>query len=304
MADYFVNRYARLTGDDPEDIVCSVDSRSLRVNSLKSSDEELLSRLRARGVRLSEIGFLQHAYRFEADFSLGATEEYLLGLYYLQEAASQLPVLVLEHALARCGVRLDEASVLDMCAAPGSKTTQLAAAMDNRGSVVALDADRRRVEALANNLERCGVSNTHAFHKDALFADDLGLQFDAVLLDAPCSGNFCSERGWLDKRRMGDPKQMASVQRELLEVAFRVLKPGGVLVYSTCSLEVEEDEMVVDHVPVEVASLVETGLSVGSPAASSFDGVEFREDVSLARRLWPHRDGTQGFFVAAFVKHR
>lgn len=303
MADFFVNRYARLTGDSPDDIVVSVDSSSLRVNPLRGSKEALVARLEQRGVSLDKVDFLPLAYRFKAPFSLGATEEYLLGLYYLQEVASQLPVVSLVHATKTAGIDLSSCTVLDMCAAPGSKTTQLAAAMGNEGSIVALDADRARCESLANNLERCGVTNTSVFHKDALFADDLGLLFDAVLLDAPCSGNFCSEKKWFAKRQMTDPRERASLQEELLAAALRVLKPGGVLVYSTCSLEVEEDERVVSSVDESVASLVDCGLSVGSPGVSSFDGEVFRSDISLSRRLWPHRDGTQGFFVAVFVKN-
>ena len=303
LADFFVNRYEQLTGDSADDIVVSVDSSSLRVNPLRASEEEVVSRLRGRGVSLSKVPFLPLAYSFKAPFSLGATEEYLLGLYYLQEQASQLPVVALGNVLSSRGVDVGGLRVLDMCVAPGSKTTQLAAFMRNEGVVVALDSDMRRCESLANNLERCGVSNTSVFHKDARFVEDLGLLFDVVFLDAPCSGNFCSEKGWFKKRKMTDPRSRSSLQEELLAAGLRVLKPGGLLVYSTCSLEVEEDERVVSSVSSQQASLVDMGLSVGSPGVSSFRGEVFRDDISLSRRLWPHRDGTQGFFLAVFEKN-
>ena len=302
MADFFVNRYVQMTGDSADEIVVDVDSSSLRVNTLKTSKQALTERLSQRGVSLWRVPFLPLAYSFKASFSLGATEEYLLGLYYLQEQASQLPVVALGNVLSARGESLAGLRVLDMCAAPGSKTTQLAACMGNEGLVVALDADRSRCESLANNLERCGVLNTRVFHKDARFVDDLGLSFDVVFLDAPCSGNFCSEKHWFKKRKLGDPRSRASLQEELLAAGLRVLKPGGLLVYSTCSLEVEEDEAVVSSVDESVASLVDLGLSVGSPGLSSFGGVSFRSDIGLSRRLWPHRDSTQGFFLACFEK--
>lgn len=292
----------RLTGDEPDDIIVDVDSSSFRINTLKTSAQLLTERLIKRGVSLQRVRDVPNAYSFQAPFSLGATEEYLLGLYYLQELASQFPVLALSNVFEDLGVSFADSQILDMCAAPGSKTTQLAAVMNNEGSIIALDADSSRCESLMNNLERCGVSNTHVFHKDGLFVDDLELSFDAVLLDAPCSGNFCSEKNWFSKRRMNDPKSRSSLQKDLLAAALRVLKPGGVLIYSTCSLEVEENEFVIDSVSEDDARLVDMRLPRGSAAADSFGSESFRKDMTLARRLWPHRDQTQGFFLAAFVK--
>lgn len=297
MSNYFLNRYAQMIGDSPEEIFVTPRNQVLRINTLKTTAKDITERLNQKQVKLTSFPGIPLAYSYKAAFSLGSTEEYLLGHYYLQEPASQVPVLALQNILGD----LEGLTVLDMCAAPGSKTTQLAAAMKNTGLIVALDESRGRAEALANNCERCGVSNTQVYHKDALYASDIDLLFDAIILDAPCSGNFCSQKNWLSKRKPTDAKVVSRTQKELLDVALELLKPDGVLIYSTCSLEVEENEEVLDLLSDEY-SIVDLGLDIGSPALSRFGSTSFREDMSNAVRLWPHRDGTQGFFVAGIIK--
>ncbi|MFT4250131.1 MAG: NOL1/NOP2/sun family putative RNA methylase [Candidatus Woesearchaeota archaeon] len=301
MSNYFLHRYEQMSGDRSEDVFVVPSRNVLRINPLVASEKEVVSRLEGRGVELEPVKSVSLAYEYSSSFSLGSTEEYLLGMYYLQELASQLPVVALEQVVSRMGLSWSSLSVLDMCAAPGSKTTQLAAVMNNAGLLVALDVSRSRAEALANNCERCCVSNAQVYHKDALFAGDLGLVFDVVLLDAPCCGNFCLEEGWFDKRQVTDSSEMAREQRKFLEVALSVLRPGGLLVYSTCSLEVEENEGVLESLPSS-AKILPISLSLGSPALSSWRKKVFRKDMRNATRLWPHRDGTQGFFLAVIQK--
>lgn len=294
----FIQRYEALTGDSADDIIHPQLMKTLRVNTLKISEDDLVNRLREKDVQLTKVPFLPHAYTFQADFSLGATEEYLLGYYYLQEAASQLPVVaLLEHFTP------DEQSVvLDMAAAPGSKTTQLAAAMQNKGKIIAIDESMNRCKVLADNLERCGVTNTYAYVKDAQYAKDLKQHFDAILLDAPCSGNFCLTENWFDKRNAMDIAKSAELQKELLTVALSILKPGGILIYSTCSLEPEENEFLLNAGLPASAKILPISLGTGSPAHSEIDGKKLRDDLKNAVRMWPHRHHTQGFFVAAIQK--
>jgi len=281
----FLKRYKEMGHDiDPE----AIDARqSIRVNTLKIDAPTLASRLKKKGVRLKKIPFTDHGYWADSDFALSSTAEYLHGYFYIQEAASQLPVKVLAP-------KKDDA-VLDMAAAPGSKTTQLAQCMNNQGTIVALDSSSTRLTALKNNIERCGVKNTIIYQKDAAHADDLGTTFDSILLDAPCSGNFATDRSWFDKRSIDGIKQQAKVQRELLRAAANVLKPGGTIVYSTCSLEKEEDEDVIawalDKLDLKLA---DTGLKVGESGATP--------ETRLCRRLWPDTDKTQGFFLAKLRK--
>lgn len=279
----FVERYSAWTGDAPEDILMGTARRCLRVNPLQAP-KDLVKRLREKGVTLEKVPFLEHAYWYDAPFSLGATEEYLLGYYYLQEAASQAPVAALCELMD-----VSEKTILDMAAAPGSKTTQLAAAMNNTGTIVALDENRKRCGALGNNLERCGASNTFVYLKDARYADDLNMTCDAVLLDAPCSGNFTLQRNWFSQRSIDALPRLARVQKTLLHKGLSLLKPRGVLVYSTCSLEKEENEDIVSEALSEAFELC--NLSLGDVG---IDGV--------GRRFWPHRTETQGFFVAAIKR--
>ena len=167
---------------------------SLRINTLKISEEKIISRLKKSDVLLHKIPYVQHGYFYDAKFSLGATPEYLMGYYYLQESASQLPAQVLNPK--------PDDMILDMCASPGSKTTQIAQLMENTGKIIALDTDSRRLLALRNNLERCGVKNTIVYKKDSRFVFDLGLTFDKILLDAPCSGNYVIEENFFIKKNI------------------------------------------------------------------------------------------------------
>jgi tRNA (cytosine40_48-C5)-methyltransferase len=269
---------------------------SLRINTLKTTEKEMISRLKELGVKLTKIDYTDNGYYYETTFSLGATSEYLQGYYYLQEAASQLPPKVLNPK--------SEDVVLDMCAAPGSKTTQIAQLMNNKGTLVALDADPRRLFALRNNLERCGVSNTMLYKKDARFVFDLGLQFDKVLLDAPCSGNYAIEEDFFIKKSVDGIRERSRLQKELLKAAVKVLKKGGTLVYSTCSLEPEEDEMNIDWLLDKYPDmkLEDTELKIGDPGLTEAFGKKLNPEMKKCRRFWPNKTETEGFFIAKLVK--
>ena len=292
MKRVFLDRYRRLghelTGEEQP-------SRSLRVNTLKADAGRLLERLRGLGASLEKVDYLRDGYAIGGSpFSLGASFEYLLGHYTLQEAASQFPV---ESLAPQPGE-----AVLDMCAAPGIKTTQIAAHMGNAGAVVAVDIDRGRLYALENSLERCGVENCVVYHSDVNELDFGEIRFDRVLLDAPCSGNYVTDAGWFGKRSLEDVERNAERQRGLLETAVGLLKAGGVLSYTTCSLEPEEDELnvqwLLDNFDVELREID----GPGSPGLTEVFGEELDDDVGRSMRFWPDETGTQGFFVAEAVR--
>jgi NOL1/NOP2/sun family putative RNA methylase len=292
MKSVFLDRYRQLghelTGDE-------TPSKSLRVNTLKAESEWLLKRLIGLGVSLRKIDYLRDGYAIEGSpFSLGASFEYLLGYYNLQEAASQFPVEAL-------GPKPGDA-VLDMCAAPGIKTTQLAAHMENKGAVVAVDVDRSRLYALENSLERCGVENCVVYHSDVNELDFGEIRFDKILLDVPCSGNYVIDGDWFIKRSLVDVERNAERQRGLLETAVGLLKVGGVLSYTTCSLEPEEDELnvqwLLDNFDVELREIK----GPGSRGLTEVFGEKLDDDVGRSMRFWPDEVGTQGFFVAEAVK--
>jgi len=269
---------------------------SFRVNTLKISEKDIVSRITNLGVKLTKIPYTTHGYYYETTFSLGATSEYLQGYYYIQEAASQLPPQVLDPK--------PEEVVLDMCAAPGSKTTQIAMYMQNCGTLIALDADPRRLFALRNNLERCGVTNTLLYKKDSRFVFDLGIQFDKILLDAPCSGNYVIEEGFFTKKSIDGIRERSRLQKELLKAAIKVLKKDGVLVYSTCSLEPEENEMNIDWVLGKYPEmrLEKIDINIGDAGLTEVFGKKLNSEISKCIRFWPEKTDTEGFFIAKLVK--
>ncbi|HUV35057.1 MAG TPA: RsmB/NOP family class I SAM-dependent RNA methyltransferase [Candidatus Desulfaltia sp.] len=288
--EFFLERYSRmgrsLTGDE-------VAPQAIRVNPLRAEGGEVVEALTDNGVALKKIPYLDHGYVVEhTEFSLGATLEYLLGLYSLQEAASQLPVQALAPG--------PEDTTLDMCSAPGGKTTQMAAYMMNEGVLYAVDASRDRLYAVENSLERCGVTNCLVYHGDAERIE-LGAVFTKILLDAPCSGNYVTDPEWFSRRSLRDVEANAERQRRLLSRAVGLLERGGRLLYSTCSLEPEENELnvqwLLENHPVDLEPMA----GPGTPAATEVFGVELDPKLSLCRRLWPG-DGTQGFFMAEAVK--
>ncbi|PIN81789.1 tRNA methyltransferase [Candidatus Woesearchaeota archaeon CG10_big_fil_rev_8_21_14_0_10_32_9] len=290
----FLKRYSALGGSfNPKDVVIK---KSLRVNTLKIQSQELIKRFKKKKIVLEKIPFLKQGYNYESEFSLGSTPEYLQGFYYLQEAASQVPVQVLNPS--------EKDLVLDMAASPGSKTTQISQFMNNKGAVIALDTDHKRLRSLINNLERLSIKNVLVYKKDARFIRDFNLKFDKILLDAPCSGNFCVEPNYFSKRSLLDIQQRSRLQKELLHAGLDVLKESGVLVYSTCSLEPEENELVVDQILKEREDVIleSTDLSVGVEGVTIVFGEELDPSLKNTRRFWPHKTGTEGFYIAKFRK--
>ena len=279
------------------EVVACAEIQTLRINTLKIEEKECVKRLQKKGVKLTKIAGIPTAYSFTTPFPIVSSEEYLLGYLYLQETASMLP------ALALLGGATPE-MILDMCAAPGSKTTQLANLTNNSTPILALDVTAARLKKLEYNLERLGISSVATYRKDALYANDVVESCSHILLDAPCSGNYCIEDQFFEKRSLRDFKNRARLQKDLLRAAWQVLTPGGVLVYSTCSLEPEEDELVVqwflDY--FEDMELTEMNIPLGQPGATEVFGEKLSPDMSKTRKLWPDTDGTQGFFIARLQK--
>ncbi len=268
--------------------------KAIRLNLLKAP-MDIVERLGSLGAKLSKINFLQDGYYVDgSEFSLGASFEYLLGYYTLQEAASQFVVEALDPQPGE--------SVLDMCAAPGIKTTQISAHMENKGSIVAVDVNRKRLYALENSLERMGVENCIAYHGDILELD-LGEQiFDRVVIDAPCSGNYVNDSNWFGKRTLQDVDRNSEYQENFLARGMELLKPGGVLMYATCSLEPEENELNIDWLLEYYDAHLEAFDGPGSPGLTQIFDTQLNPDLVKCMRFWPEETGTQGFFYAKVVK--
>ncbi|MBI4441478.1 NOL1/NOP2/sun family putative RNA methylase [Candidatus Woesearchaeota archaeon] len=295
----FIERYQSLLGDRYNDFITyslSWIRKCIRVNTLKISVPDLVARL--KNWRLTPISWCREGFYIEGSrYDVGNLLEHVLGYIYIQESASMIPPVVLDP---QPGDR-----VLDLCASPGSKTSQLAQYMNNSGVLLANDISHDRLAPLGLNLQRCGVTNVVV---TMMTGQRLaGLQFDRILVDAPCSGVGTIRRS-LRTIRQWNPqviKVMAVQQRKLLKAGFGNLKPGGVLVYSTCTLEPEEDEGVVswllDNEPAATVEKIEMDIKRSS-CVTEFDGIHYRPEVKNCLRLWPQDNDSEGFFVAKIRK--
>jgi NOL1/NOP2/sun family putative RNA methylase len=282
--DFFVDRYKQL-GWEFED---AQHRRALRINVANAKGKNIEKRLQAIGVQLTKIPFLDAGFWVRSSkFSVGATAEYLLGLYSIQEAAAQIPAALFSDLKGK--------NVLDACAAPGGKTVQLADLMGNTGVLVALDVRKRRLAALANHLERCHVGNAVVYDFDARQVSRLKLKFGRVLVDAPCSGNFAADKNWFKRRTLKDVERNARLQREILAEAVACLSDDGELVYSTCSLEPEENEVNMDWAVRHLNLQIEEINCYGQNGLTEIFGKHLDASVERCRRIWP--GDTQGFFV-------
>ena len=287
--DFFLNRYEKLGWQFQEPNLRQV----VRINKMNTKGKNIIERLETSGMQLEKTPFLDLGYWVKSSqVSVGATAEYLLGLYSIQEAAAQIPATLFTSLKGK--------KVLDAAAAPGGKTVQLADLMENSGVIIALDVDKQRLTALANHLERCHVSNTVVYQFDARQASQLNLKFDRVLLDVPCSGNFASDKDWFKHRTLQDVERNAKVQRVILAEAVKCLADDGEIVYSTCSLEPEEDELNMDWSVKNLGLQTQEIACPGENGLTEVFGRKLDPSVAHCKRIWPGE--TQGFFVCKLKK--
>lgn len=301
----FVNRYSTLTNwDEFKKFSLSFLRKSIRINTLKTTIPECKSRLEKKGWKLTKIpwcseGFwIEHAERRD----VGNLWEHHMGYFYVQEAASMIPPIVLNPQ--------PNEAILDMAASPGSKTTQIAALMNNSGVLVANDYKADRLAALGMNVQRVGAANVIITLTRGQQIKNV--QFDRILLDAPCSGTGTISKS-LKTIQMWNPtmvKRLQKQQLQLIEQAWKLLKKNGTLVYSTCTLEPEEDEGVIsdflnNHEDAHIEAIKESELPglKRSPAITQFEDEEYNSQVKHCLRIWPQDNYTEGFFVARLKKN-
>jgi len=298
---YMAERYLMLFGRDGAiDFLESVARgipRSIRCNTLVvKSCAELKERLEERGFVLKPSKIAPYAFYAEREpLSLGTTLEHLLGYYFIQGVGSMASVIALSP---RPGER-----VADLASAPGGKTTHIAQLMENSGAVLSVDNDAGRLAKLVSNIERMHVRNAVVLMEDILKLDFLESRFDRAMLDAPCTGEglLVYRRERKSTRTIEDLKKMSSYQERLALKAYRLLKPGGIMAYATCSIAPEENELVLSKVLEREDSLevLETRIvgAANNPGVEEFNGVRFSSEMKKCLRLYPHTDGTEGFFI-------
>jgi len=300
----FIERYSSLTDwEEFKKSSLTYLRRSIRVNTLKISINELKAKLNAKW-NLTQIpwcdeGFwIEHKKKERRD--IGNLLEHSLGYIYTQQAASMIPPLVLDPK--------EDEIILDIAAAPGSKTTQIASMMKNTGILIANDYTTLRMKPLSMNLQRCGVLNCIITLMKGQWFKNSGMEFDRILVDAPCSGTGTIRKSF-KTLRIWNPnmvKRLSITQKQLLETAFNILKKNGTLVYSTCSLEPEENEAVVDFLinKYDNAKLetIELKHIKKSQPILEFEKNKYKEEIKKCLRIWPQDNDTEGFFVAKIRK--
>jgi NOL1/NOP2/sun family putative RNA methylase len=305
----YFERYRDLIDD--WDAFCTALSRPLPTcvwtNTLRTSPERLSEWMHEGGYSPTPIDWYPGAFRLAPDVSPGNRLEYVGGLYHVQEEVSLVPPVLLAPS--------SDERVLDLCAAPGNKTAQMAVAMQNRGTLVANDRSVSRLRAMRRIIDRLGVVNISvtaydgANYPPANFPPN-GDAFDKVLVDVPCSCEGTSRKypESIDNASVDFSNRLAGTQRALLRQAVRRCNVGGLIAYSTCTYAPEENELVVDDLLEEMGAgalrLVPARIDglVSSPGITRWDDRHLSTDLTHAMRIWPHQNDTGGFFVALLEK--
>jgi NOL1/NOP2/sun family putative RNA methylase len=312
IKEKFRERMVSLLGDnDAEEFfdICYYSSKNfIRVNTLKISVKALKVRLEGYGWKINQIvkGH-QEIFLIESKLSpgeLGKTKEHLLGYYYVQDLSSMLSLIALMPS--------SEDYFLDLCASPGSKTTQAAAMMENSGCIIANEISLGRIGILNTNLERCGVSNVIVTRADGIrfcrkLRDKSSMRFDKILVDAPCSGEGTIRKSLatLNMWNLKTIKNLSRVQKRLAVEALKCLKVGGEMVYSTCTFAPEENEEVVDFLiknfDIEIMDVKISGIKLRD-GICEWGKKDYDPELKKARRLYPQENDSEGFFLCKFRK--
>lgn len=301
-AKYMIERYLKLFGlNETEELLEANEKKikkSIRINSNKVNVAALINRMEKKGFRFEKIPWDPNGFYVRREpYSIGASVEYLLGYYFIEKAASMIPPNLLNPN--------ENDLILDMCSAPGGKLVQLADLMNNEGCIIGIDSNRSRIRSLRSNIMRMGVSNAILYRMDASNFSNFGIKVDKILLDAPCTGEglIAFDKKRKTSRKYEDILFCSNIQVKLLEEAVKCVKINGIIVYSTCSIAPEENELVIDQVLNNGnLKILELGLDFGDPGMTEFFGNKVDKGLLKARRFYPHKTGTQGFFICKLQK--
>lgn len=287
----FSDRIKRQLGEEFDDYLDIYEKEGyigLRVNTQKIPADAFLS---LTPFSLRPVPWTENGFYYRKEDAVTRHPHYYAGLYYIQEPSAMLPA-------ASLGVVPGD-RVLDLCAAPGGKTTELASRLKGEGLLIANDVSATRAKALVKNLAVWGAANCCiTAETPQKLLRQFGCFFDKILVDAPCSGEgmFRRDRTLIDAWKKQGPDAYAPVQTEILDCAVRMLKPGGMLAYSTCTFSVQENEGVIEEILARYPELSLTGIRMLPGFAHG------EEPCGKCVRIWPHRAEGEGHFLALLKK--
>jgi 16S rRNA (cytosine1407-C5)-methyltransferase len=309
LPEAFINKIRELYVNHTDAVLqsfCSIKPTTFRINSLKTKGEVLEEALQKEHIPFQRLSWYANAYVLVdvPKSALIETNAYKNGSLYIQSLSSMIPALVLDP-------QRDE-RILDLCAAPGSKTTQMAAMMHNTGELIANDTSRSRLYKLVANLQNAGVTNTKTEHiRGERLWQKYPEYFDKALVDVPCSmeGRFVADdpktfKDWSPRKA----KLLSQQQQYLLRSAISATKVGGSVVYSTCTISVEENEAVIDWIlkkegdAIALEEISIDGFSF-APAFMTWKKKIFSPEIAKTKRITPS-ESMEGFFIAKLRKRK
>ncbi|ODN41695.1 RsmB/NOP family class I SAM-dependent RNA methyltransferase [Piscirickettsia litoralis] len=269
-------------------------------NDLRITSDDFATLLDEEQISYQRIPWMHNGFRILNQHSMGRHWSYIAGLCHIQEEISMLP----PHILAPN----HNDSVLDLCAAPGGKTLQMAIRMQNNGSVLANDIHHQRIRALSSHAQRLGLTNITSMINNASHIPSSLNDFDRILADVPCSCEGTSRKnpGVLQQLTVKKSQAQAKQQQAILRRAVQLCKPGGRILYSTCTYAPEENEAVLNAILQEYNNIHIIPINISglktTPALTYWQGQEYHSQMSNAIRIWPHHNNTGGFFIALIQK--
>lgn len=295
----FEEKMKEMLGPDYENYLASFQNepnQGLRVNTAKISVEDFL---KISPYQLKPVSWCSNGFYYDKSEKPAKHPFYYAGLYYIQEPSAMTTASLLPVEKGD--------KVLDLCAAPGGKSTELAAKLNGSGLLVSNDISNSRAKALLKNLEMFGAGNVLVTSEPPnVLAKRFPSFFDKILIDAPCSGEgmFRKQTSMIKAWENNGVELFVGLQRSILKEAVTMLKPGGMLIYSTCTFSKEENEQSIEY----LLSLDDSLHLVDLPMFEGFDtghtewGATGNPELSRCRRLWPHRIDGEGHFVAMVKK--